>query len=768
MMVYGIVWILCDVSLVELHFLGASLQVKLWLLGVLVLLALGWQVLVLKRSVLFSSATMLAIAGFAWWQTADLPAIDLPAPKAGHWIGSWQGLPGRSSALFQPYTFQDDAADLTSVGRASCTGQSMPYRLWVRGIKTSHHEQEQVLPGQCVVLVLQPDEAGKPLPAGIESWRQRNRILASMRIVKNTPIATLNPDTDSIDALRWQIRKSFQQAAIYEPDHRWSFLQKAPVLLGLVTGDRALMKPSHWKVFSDTGTSHLMAISGSHVSMFAMFTYVVVRRLVSLFPRFTTRLPAQHVALVAGWCGAFAYALLAGFNVPTQRTLVMIGVAVLLRLQGRSLLDWRAWWIALVAVTVYDPLAIFDRGAWLSFFAVALILWVLQGRLRTPGVIHGWLLVQLAIFFGLAPLLSYAFGGFPWISPLANALAIPVTGFLVVPGALLSAAIMPIAPTLAGYVLHLAIAITDGLLWFLQHMAHMGGAGYRVPVFDSPLGGAVVTLLALLGVLWCLAPRGVPGKAVAALLIIPVMLGPGFYSQASDATPAQPPLRWLPEAKRQSLFIEDANNLWWVFEAGQNSKTRQALWERWARESGVGYAWNFQQERYADWVKTGFIVQRYEKFQPLPGQIHLRPAQMSLPCFHRETAGTTISTRTATEIHLLPGNDVTLSALTTGERACWLRLTSSHKRILLAGDLRRETQLSLAAVAPKNTKTDTLLITPRSGVKLTGAVLNRFSPTQVVEWPAQTHVLDHAAPKLRARGIVSHSFDEFLAQQPPR
>lgn len=773
MMVYGIVWILCDVSLVELHFLGASMQVKLCVLAALVLSACLWQVLVLKRPPVMSACLTLALAGLAWWQTTDLPALDLPKPQAGHWVGTWQGLPGKSSALFQPYWFQSHQFQTENpqqihqqLAPSACDGQPMPYRLWVRGIKLADQQQDRVLPGQCVSLMLQPDDTGKALPAGIESWRQRNRILASMRIVKKSSIVPLNADTDAVDHLRLKIRHLFQDAAALEPDHRWSFLQKAPILLGLVTGDRALMKPSHWKMFSDTGTSHLMAISGSHVSMFAMFVYVVVRRCVSLSTRFTTRVPAQHVALVAGWFGAFAYALLAGFNVPTQRTLVMIGVAVVLRLRGRSLLDWRAWWIALVAVTIYDPLAIFDRGAWLSFFAVALILWVLQGRLRTPGVIHGWLLVQLAIFVGLAPLLAFAFGGFPWISVVANALAIPVMGFLVVPGALLSAAIMPVAPTLAEYVLHLSLALTDALLWFLQVMAQWGGAGYRVPLFNPPISGAVVTLLGLLGVLWCLAPRGVPGKTIAIMLIVPVMLGPGFYANRQAASGASSPLQspnapssnlhsskvhWQAEAQRQSVIIEDENTLWWVFEAGQSSKSRQAIWERWARESGVGYTWDFQHERYADWVKSGFVVHRYDKYQPLPGQVHLHAPIMSLPCLHDPSPLT---------------NDVGVSAITSGERACWLQLITARGKILMAGDLRRDTQLQLAAGATKSLKIDTLLVTPRSGLKLTGAVLNRFQPMHAVEWPSDTHLLDKAAPLLQARGIVELSFEEFLAQRP--
>lgn len=755
MMLWGIVWILSDVSLVQLHFAGATWFAKVAVLALISLGAVAWQVGVQRRAWLTSVVPVFGLVAVACWQTAGLPAVDAPAPRAGQWVGVWEGLPGRSSALFHPYRQPDRTTPVVD-STADCRGEPLPYRIWVRGIKPAYHQSNTVLPGLCVSLRLEADDQASTLPAALETWRQRNRIIASMRIVKNSPIEVLAADTDRVDALRLSIRHDFENAAALEGNQRWSYLKKLPVLLGLVTGDRALMKPSHWKVFSDTGTSHLMSISGSHVSMFALFVFTVVRRLLSRSTWLTTRVPAQHVALIAGWLGACGYALLAGFNVPTQRTLVMIGVAVLLRIRGRSLLDWRAWWIALVAVTVYDPLAIFDRGAWLSFFAVALILWVLQGRLRSPGVIHGWLLVQMGIFFGLAPLLLYAFGGFPWISPVANALAIPVTGFLVVPGAMLVGVVLAMVPALAPYVLPPVICVTDAFLWFLQAMADMGGAGYRVPLLSDPLQGTFVTLFALAGVLWCLAPRGIPGKSVALVLVLPVMLGPGFYARQSAG------IQWLSSGQRQGFLYEDAQSLWWVFEAGQSSRARQALWTQWARDAGVGYTWDLQKERYADWVKSGFLVHRYDKVFPLPGQVHLKPPVLVLPCL--QTQAIALASNPASD------EKVTLKALPAGEQACWLRVMAPSGPLLMAGNLSRDVQLAQAGESSIENPAEsggTLLVTPRSNTRLFGATLNRFQPSEVVEWPAASSLFPDAEPKLQGRGIRHSSFRDFVLRTRP-
>lgn len=737
MLVYALTWILCDVSLVELQLSGSALATCFLVVVMICLFSLAGQVLRLGMPPLRSLVLTSCIGGFACWQASDLP-VSVPAETLeGEWIGKWEGLPNRSSSLFRPYFKSDERADDVTP-QMDCSGEPQAYRIWVRGIKAQHHQEEAVFPGLCVRLQLVLDDSGKDLPPGLESWRKRNRIQASMRIEKATSIDVLTTATDPVDTLRLDIRGTFSDHDENESRHRFSYLKKMPVLLALVTGDRALMKPSHWQLFADTGTSHLMAISGTHVSMFAMLVFWVVRRLASLSVVLTRIVPAQHFAAVAGFCGALAYGLLAGFNVPTQRTLVMIAVGIVLKLQGRTLLSWNAWWIALVAVTLYDPLAIIDRGAWLSFFAVALILWVLQGRLRPMGVVSGWLAVQMAIFVGLAPLLAYAFGGFPLISPLANALAIPLTCFLVVPGALLYAALAPVAPLIAELLLEPLLSVTDLLFWFLQWSATAGGAGYRVP----PVGAAV-TLLGLAGALWCMAPAGFPGKRVGMAMLFPVLLGPGFYSRESNGE------FWMPTL-RQSVVLEDAQAVWWIFETGNSSMQRQPVFAALLRETGYGYAWAFRDERYSDWIKSGFLVQRYPKRTSVPGQILLGNPQLFLPCDQ---------TRPPLEI-----SQRQLLALVPSERQCWLKVSSEDGALLLAGDFKRSTQLAMSSL-PTDGAILTLLLTPRAQQPITGAVLEHFSPRQIVEWPAKSSAFPGAQSRLDARRIARVSYEGFVKQR---
>src|SRR5690606_25406305 len=132
------------------------------------------------------------------------------------------------------------------------------------------------------------------------------------------------------------------------------------------------------------------------------------------------------------------YALLAGFAIPAQRTIYMLTVLAVALWFGRitsatSVLSW-----ALLIVILLDPWAVLSPGFWLSFGAVAIILLVSAGRMGRTHWLAGWIRIQWAITLGLIPLLLAIFQQTSLVSPLANAIAIPTVGLLVVPLTLLA------------------------------------------------------------------------------------------------------------------------------------------------------------------------------------------------------------------------------------------------------------------------------------------------------------------------------------------
>src|SRR5690606_35251984 len=124
--------------------------------------------------------------------------------------------------------------------------------------------------------------------------------------------------TYAVAALREHVRTRMATALGSRP--------YAGILQALAIGDEAAIDPAQWEIFRRTGTSHLMSISGLHITMLAGLMFGFVYHLWRRSQRLTLRTPARKAATVAGLATALCCALIAGFSVPTQRTLYMLAV----------------------------------------------------------------------------------------------------------------------------------------------------------------------------------------------------------------------------------------------------------------------------------------------------------------------------------------------------------------------------------------------------------------------------------------------------------
>ncbi len=288
---------------------------------------------------------------------------------------------------------------------------------------------------------------------------------------------------------------------------------QAPLIKALVLGDRSGLSEGQWQVLRATGTAHLMAISGLHVGLVAGLAYALVGFLWRLFPRGMLLVPAPRVAASGALLAAAAYAALAGFSIPTQRALVMVGAV----LWGRRAFSGHTLALALFGVLLWDPLAVLSSGFWLSFTAAWVILYALSGK-RGPGFWEGlrhrpWIQGQVAL--GLLPLSLLFFHTASLTAPFINLVAIPWVGIGVVPLALLGSALLWPLPALGEGLLHLS-AWGMALLW--QGLAWCASFP---PWSWSPL--AWTLLPASVGIAWLLAPPGWPGRWVGALYLLPLV-----------------------------------------------------------------------------------------------------------------------------------------------------------------------------------------------------------------------------------------------------
>ena len=294
----------------------------------------------------------------------------------------------------------------------------------------------------------------------------------------------------------------------------------AGVLIALAIGDQRSIPGAQWQVFNRTGVTHLVSISGLHVTMLAALCAALVNWLWRRSERLMLRLPAQKAAVLAAWLAALGYSLLAGFEVPAQRTLYMLTVVAWSLWSGRNLGASRTLLLALLAVVLLDPWAVLATGFWLSFGAVAVLFFAGSSRLGEAGGerrwhagLKQWGATQWAVTIGSMPLLLLFFQQFSLVSPLANAVAIPVVSFVITPLVLVYA-FLPWPP-----LLHVDHWILSQLMQLLEWLS-----GW--PVWQQPQPSLWATLTALLGVAWMLLPRGFPARWIGVCLLLPALFLP--------------------------------------------------------------------------------------------------------------------------------------------------------------------------------------------------------------------------------------------------
>ncbi|MCO5100071.1 MAG: DNA internalization-related competence protein ComEC/Rec2 [Burkholderiaceae bacterium] len=357
---------------------------------------------------------------------------------------------------------------------------------------------------------------------------------------------------ERLDAIRWSVPVAFERARAHlRAAMRAALADARPeasdVLVALVVGDQAAIGARWWDAFNRTGIGHLMSISGLHITMLAGIAVAVARRLLhtraAAASGLLLRWPARQVAWLFGVAVAFAYAGLAGWGIPAQRTCWMLAVAGVSLFTGRTRSIFRVLALAAGVVTLLDPWAPLAPGFWLSFASVAAIAWCAAGgRVRERGdalargrrvraVLAEAVRTQWAASLALVPLGALFFASVSLVGPLANAFAIPLVSALVTPLAIAAAGLLPWLPVAGQPMLAVAAGITAGLL---DAIALLSDSSWAIAVVATP--SPAVLVVCVLAIALLLAPVPVASRELALAGLLP-MLG------ASTGAPAEGAIR---------------------------------------------------------------------------------------------------------------------------------------------------------------------------------------------------------------------------------
>ncbi len=297
-------------------------------------------------------------------------------------------------------------------------------------------------------------------------------------------------------------------------------LDHAALMRALALADRSALEADLRELLQRTGTAHLLAISGLHIGMVATLAGFVGGWLLSPLLLCNASLDRRRLALLSGLLAGLLYAWLAGFTLPTVRALIMLSVAAAAFGIRRGIAPGHALLLALVVVLVIDPLAPLAMGFWLSFSAVAILIWAFAWRAghRSVGWFRGLVVAQLAIAVGMLPLNVGLFQ--QWIpgAILANLVAIPLVGLWVLPS-LLTALLMWTLNLPADWL----VAVTEfGLQTLLRVLEWLDAQPWAHQNLQAASAPAI--LLGMLGALWLIAPPGWPARWLGVFLLIPLLL----------------------------------------------------------------------------------------------------------------------------------------------------------------------------------------------------------------------------------------------------
>ncbi len=458
--------------------------------------------------------------------------------------------------------------------------------------------------------------------------------------------------------------------------------------------------------------------------------------------RLALQLPARKAAALAGAVAAGAYALVAGFAVPTQRTFYMLAVIAAALWSGRSVsmslvLAW-----ALLVVVVLDPWAVLAPGFWLSFGAVALLVYAGSARLARLHWLREAAHTQWVVTLGLTPLLLALFQQVSLVSPLANAFAIPIVSLVVTPLALLGAVVPIDAILLAS---HAAMA------WCM--MLLQACADLPVAVWQQHAPPAWTVVAAMLGVLWLLLPRGFPmrwagGVALAPMFLLLPATPPAGEMRVAVLDVGQGLAVVLQTAQHALLYDTDPK-----FSEDADSGNRVIL--PYLRGAGIGRldglvlthddidhtggAASVLQGISVDWLASSLR----------PNHPLLRDVARPLPCF----AGQSWRWDGVRFDMLHPAYEsYGMENIKDNDRGCVLKVTTSHGSMLLPADIEHISELQLLERTPQALAAD-VLVAPHHGSKTssTQAFVAQVSPQITVFTVGYRNRFGHPKPEVVQR-----------------
>ena len=727
--------------------LWVSLPNTFWLLGFF-LCALF---LCLLRRKIMACFLLGMCYGVAWGQYAlshQLPEILSPSEFLV--LGEVVGLPStKNNSIRFNFRIMGDSG----LGAANAKELKREPLKTVRLSWYNHPSELQ--PGQVwrlKVKLRRPRGMVNPGGFDYQAWLIRQGVSATgyVRSGKENRLIT---HQHSFDLWRFQLRKYIQKLPSSD--------QVKALIIALTLGDRSIISSELWDALVLSGVVHLMVISGLHVGLVAGFSYAVGAGIARLFSLLNFSVTAGYWGSACSLLASVTYAALAGFSLPTQRALIMILVVIISVLVDRKISRGWGFGLALTGVAIIDPLAFLGVGFWLSFGAVACLLWLVPVKVKAPFW-RRYVQIQCLMFIALlVPLIGYQLP-IAWVSPLINMVAIPWVSLLIVPLCLVATAVFPFYPDGAAELWALAGWFLDYFIRFIQVIPELG----RHAIFDGafiteilphyvslPMSYSVVFVL-MLGFILIILPRGVPGKFLCVPLIGSLVLMP--HHQRSPLT-----VSVLDVGQGLSVVVRTEGHTL-VYDTGSGREegfnTGKSVVAPYLRYRGV-QSLDMLVVSHSDNDHAGGAASLVALFHPL--QIFLgEQIEWGMKAeIENEKVSTSFCSADKRWVwdevsfqFLSPDQSLEKSGISNNNRSCVLQIQYKDQTIILPGDIEAEVERQLQK-DKKIAQPITLLVAPHHGSKTssTPSFVRTLKPEHVVFSTGYKHHFGHPAAAVVAR-----------------
>lgn len=701
---------------------GAALATRLpWLLPVTVLLALAVLATLHRRTALVLPGALLGCA-LVSWEGRDMLAHRLQDECTGRLFqlqGTVVSLP-RVSLLDGERRRQRFEFEIHSLAPAACAGP--------RRVLLSWYGDAEIVPGQhwrFQARLRRPWGLANPGSFNIQSWYALTGIDATGSVRASGAELLGQADGQWLNQLRHTVSRAIARSGLAT--------QSGAVLRAVTVADKSGINHGLWDLFQRLGINHLLVISGVHVAMVAALGLLLGRFLAGCL-RVAGVAESFPAAIVAAALALF-YTGMAGFSVATQRALFMLLCFVLASHLGRSSRGGDKLLIAALLVVLVDPLAPLGSGFWLSFAAVAALLWLAHWY-RASSRLRGMLAAHAYMALFMLPLAGFWFGAGSWLAVAANLLMVPLVGLYVVPLALLGTVLFAIGIPGHAQLWHLA---AWPLELFFRGAASMYSDLGLVGLQVSAAGG----MLAVLSLGLLVVPGSGWRRLLAAILWLPLLL-------PLRAAPGLPRLDILDVGQGTAVVFRAAGRVLLYDTGGGNPagpNLAQSVLIPYLRSQGV--------ERIDDLVISHGDLDHSAGLAALlvalpVESLWLGGGVQAVPGARRCAAGQAWRWGELASFQFL--SPAPVDGQSDNNASCVLAIEAGGRRLLLAGDIEAAQERQLVAYWQGGLASDLLLLAHHgSGTSSSQLWLNRVAPQVAVANHGYGNHFGHPAAEVVAR-----------------